>query len=176
MKHRHAVFVALPILTLAGCSQLESPVAPQRALTASAPASANLVSRPWEGRCQGTGVFRADGITLDVTGTCKLSHTGLTTVVGVEVITPGAGGFTSSAANTYTAANGDILYTTGTGVATFHPDFGGITFSFNETVVGGTGRFANATGIVTRTGSSRFSDPIALSEITGTLKYAASDR
>ena len=177
MKHTHALIAAsVLVLTMAGCTQLESPLAPGETIASLAPPSANLVTRPWEGRCQGTGAFRADFITLDVTGTCHLSHLGLTTIVGVETITPVAGGFQSSAVNVYTAANGDILNTTGTGVATFLPDFSGISFSFNETVVGGTGRFANASGNVTRIGSSRFSDGSGSWEIGGTLIYAASDR
>ena len=163
--------VFLAVLTLAGCAQLESPVAPQKTIAALAPASANLVTRPWEGSCEGTGAFRPDFITLDITGTCRLSHLGLTTTVGVEIT-----GIVLSGVHTFTAANGDILYTTTAGQATLKPDFSGVTFSNIETVTGGTGRFANASGSATRIGSTRFSDASATWEIVGTLTYDASDR
>ena len=164
------VFSVLAVLTLAGCGQLDSPVAPQ-AIAFSAPASANVVTRPWEGSCSGTGIIRSDGITLDITGTCRLSHLGLTTSVGVETL-----GTTLRAVHTFTAANGDLLHTTTTGYATLRPDFSGVDFFNIETVTGGTGRFANATGSATRNGSSNFSDGSGTWEIVGTLTYDASNR
>jgi hypothetical protein len=162
----------LAMLTLAGCAQLESPLAPRdMALALPAPASANLVSLPWEGSCEGTGIFRPDFITLDITGTCNLSHLGRTTTVGVETV-----GAVLNAVHTFTAANGDILYTTTTGTAVLKPDFSGVTFSNIETVTGGTGRFTNASGTATRIGSTNFSDGSATWETLGTLTHAASDR
>ena len=169
MPRASSLFLA--VLTVAGCTQFESPVAPQRTIAALAPASANLVTRPWEGSCEGTGTFRPDFITLDITGTCHLSHLGLTTTVGVEIT-----GIVLSGVHMFTAANGDILYTTTAGQATLKPDFSGVTFSNIETVTGGTGRFANASGSATRIGSTNFSDGSATWEIVGTLTYAASDR
>lgn len=165
------VLPILALLTLAGCAQLESPVAPPGTIATLAPASANLVTRPWEGRCEGTGAFRPDFITLDITGTCHLSHLGLTTTVGVEITSPSL-----SAVHTFTAANGDKLYTTTVGQATLKPDFSGVTFSNIETVTGGTGRFTNASGSATRIGSTNFADASATWEIVGTLTYDAADR
>ena len=165
------VFPGVAILGLAACGQLESPVAPQRTIVSFAPVNANLVTRPWEGSCKGTGIIRSDGFTLDITGTCHLSHLGLTTSVGVEIL-----GATLSAVHTFTAANGDLLYTTTTGYATLKPDFSGVNFFNIETVTGGTGRFANASGSATRNGSSNFSDGSGTWEIQGTLTYDASDR
>jgi hypothetical protein len=78
--------------------------------------------------------------------------------------------------STYTAANGDKLFTTSSGLATLHPDFSGVTFSYVETVVSGTGRFSNASGGATRSGSSRFGDGREIYKISGTLTYATSDR
>lgn len=172
MKHMYAFLVALPILTLAGCSQLDSPLAPQKIALGSAPsASANLVTRPWEGSCKGHGIVRSDLITLDITGDCHLSHLGLTTTVGIETL-----GAVLNAVHTFTAANGDLLYTTTTGYATLKPDFSGVNFFNTETITGGTGRFANASGSATRNGSSNFSDGSGEWVIQGTLTYAASDR
>lgn len=173
-RHKFDAFLGgLPILaifTLAGCTQLESPVAPDLTIAMLAPASANLVTRPWEGSCQGTGAFRADNITLDITGTCHLSHLGLTTTVGVETV-----GAMLNAVHTFTAANGDKLYTTTTGTAVLKPDFSGVNFSNIETITGGTGRFANASGSATRIGSTVFSNGSATWVIEGTITYAASD-
>lgn len=167
MKYWHAVLVVFPILTLAGCGQLDSPVAPQR-MMATVPASANMVTRPWEGSCNGTGIIRPDFTTLDITATCHLSHLGLTTHVGVEIL-----GATLSAVHTFTAANGDLLYSTTAGYATLKPDFSGVNFFNIETITGGTGRFANATGSASRIGQSNFSDGSGTWEIQGTLTYAA---
>lgn len=165
------VLPILAVLTVAGCAQLDSPVAPPKAIAILAPGAANLVTRPWEGTCEGTGAFRPDFITLDITGTCHLSHLGLTSTVGVEITSPSL-----SAVHTFTAANGDQLYTTTVGQATLKPDFSGVTFSKIETVTGGTGRFANASGSATRIGSTRFSDASATWEIVGTLTYDAANR
>lgn len=170
MKHRHAVLIALCILAPVGCGQLDSPVAPQKVI-ALAPASANMVTRPWEGSCEGLGAFRADGFTLDITGTCRLSHLGLTTTVGVEIV-----GAVLNAVHTFTAANGDILRTTTRGTAVLKPDFSGVIFSNIETVTGGTGRFANASGSATRIGSTVFSNGSATWDIQGTLTYAANSK
>ena len=168
------LLVLLPsvaVLTLSGCGQLESLVGPQKTITYLAPAIANLVTRPWEGSCAGTGIIRSDRITLDITGTCNLSHLGRTTMVGVETL-----GAVLNAVHTFTTANGDLLYTTTTGYAVLRPDFSGVNFFNTETVTGGTGRFANASGTATRNGSTTFSDGSATWEIAGTITYAPSDR
>jgi hypothetical protein len=170
MKHRHAVLIPLATLTLAGCGQLDSPLELQQTITL-APVSANLVTRPWEGSCEGTGAFRPNSAILDITGVCRLSHLGLTTHVGVEIV-----GAVLNATHTFTAANGDLLFTTTTGTAVLKPDFSGVIFSNIETVTGGTGRFANASGTATRIGSTVFSDGTATWEIQGTLTYAGADR
>jgi hypothetical protein len=92
-------------------------------------------------------------------------------MVGVETV-----GATLNAVHTFTAANGDLLYTTTTGYAVLKPDFSGVNFFNTETVTGGTGRFASATGTATRNGSSNFSDGSGTWVIQGTITYAGSDR
>src|SRR5688572_1379160 len=162
---------SVAVLTLSGCGQLESPVSPQKMIALLAPVGANLVTRPWEGSCAGTGIIRSDGFTLDITGTCNLSHLGRTTMVGVETL-----GAVLNAVHTFTTANGDLLYTTTTGYAVLKPDFSGVNFFNTEIVTGGTGRFANASGTATRNGSTNFSDGGGTWDIVGTITYAASDR
>jgi hypothetical protein len=81
-----------------------------------------------------------------------------------------------NAVHTFTAANGDFLYTTTTGTVVLKPDFSGVIFSNIETVTGGTGRFENASGSATRIGSTNFSDGSATWEMRGPLTYDASSR
>lgn len=175
IMHR-APSILLAGLFLSGCAQLETPVAPeQNALANISPATAGPVSRPWVSRCDGIAVF-TDPTTLRITGTCNITHLGRTTVDATETVIPRPDGlFDLNSVNTYTAANGDILYTTSAGLATLKPDFSGVTFSGVETAVGGTGRFSNASGSATRIGSTRFSDNVGSYEHVGTLTYAASD-
>jgi hypothetical protein len=105
------------------------------------------VARPWKGRCDVETVITEFGSTgptkFHQTGTCQLAHLGRTTVVTDETVVPGTG--TIAVTSTFTAANGDELYTTGSVVATRGPD-GTITVTGTYTAVGGTGRFAGASG------------------------------
>lgn len=161
----------LAVLSLAGCAQLEAPVAPQQeSLTSINLESAGLKSRPWKSACEGTAIF-TDATTLRITGICNITHLGRSTVLGIESVVPGPNGSVINAVNTYTAANGDVLYTTSAGIATLKPDFSGVTFSAIETVVGGTGRFSNASGRATRIGSTRFSDNTGSYKNVGELTY-----
>ncbi len=54
---------------------------------------------------------------------------------------------------TYVAANGDRLFTNVEGTVTFFPT-GASTALFVDTITGGTGRFADASGTMTRTGTT----------------------
>ncbi|MGQ0641335.1 MAG: hypothetical protein ACT4P6_11290 [Gemmatimonadaceae bacterium] len=165
----------LAILSLAGCTQLESPVAPQDDVLVSIGSErSELKSRPWNSRCEGTAMY-IDPTTLRITGDCNITHVGRATVATIETAIPGPEGFILNASNTYTAANGDKLYTTSSGIATLKPDFSGVTFSAIEIAVGGTGRFQNATGRATRIGSTRFSDLRGSYRNVGELAYSASD-
>jgi hypothetical protein len=103
---------------------------------------------------------------------CHLTHLGLTTGSTEETATFTPTGSVFVITVTYTAANGDQLFTTQSGTATPPDQNGVIHFSGTETVTGGTGRFADASGSfsfagtvtpATRTGQTEF--------ISGTLSY-----
>jgi hypothetical protein len=93
---------------------------------------------------------------------CHLAHLGLTAGSSLEIATLSATGSTFVTTVTYTAANGDQLFTVQTGTTT-PPANGVITFTFTETVTGGTGRFADASG--------SFSAAGAVSPATRTGRY-----
>ena len=71
----------------------------------------------------------------------------------------------------YTAANGDQLFVSYSGTATFPNQSGTATFSGTETVTGGTGRFAGASGALTRTASLSVLVLSGQYETSGTLSY-----
>jgi hypothetical protein len=87
-------------------------------------------------------------------GTCQLSHLGRTTLHSVadsNLVT-----LEQTGEHTLTGANGDVLYATSAGTATLIPPstlhFTGVT-----TISGGTGRFANARGVMEVVGTSDLS-------------------
>jgi hypothetical protein len=102
---------------------------------------------------------------------CHLTHLGLTTGSNEETATLTPTGSVFVVTVTYTAANGDQLFTTQNGTGTL-PENGSIHFTGTETVTGGTGRFADASGSfsfartviqATRIGQTEYS--------SGTLSY-----
>lgn len=135
------------------------------------------VERPWGGRCEFSAERLAPTL-IRVSGTCQLAHLGRAEYVNLQTIVPGpVTQFTN--ATTYTAANGDVLYTTAVGTAT--PADGGtrLILAATETVQGGTGRFADASGEATLAGATVLTGPAARTgfyELTGTIAYSASGR
>jgi hypothetical protein len=103
---------------------------------------------------------------------CQLTHLGLTTAVTLEIATFTPSGPVFVTTVTYTAANGDQLFTTQTGTGTLPDQNGDIHFSGTETVTGGTGRFSDASGSFSFTGSVT---PATLTGqwdyLSGTLSY-----
>src|SRR5687767_81388 len=67
------------------------------------------VERPWGGRCEFSAERLAPTL-IRVSGTCRLAHLGRAEYVNLQTLVPGpVTQFTNS--TTYTAANGDMLYT-----------------------------------------------------------------
>ncbi len=135
-----------------------------------APAAFAAHPVPFNG--SGTGTFSATTTAVTVTGTGHFEHLGLTTVSATGVVTgvTSCGGFTSVEQDAYNAANGDALtlevsnvYCAASGSGTYQ-----VTGSF--TIVGGTGRFADATGSGTISGTAVFLTPT-----TGTFSETATD-
>jgi hypothetical protein len=123
----------------------DAPMGPGSApsLLANRSASADA-TRPAGGTCTTSFTpisFIPPFSTIDITGECNLKHLGRTTMHAIQVINVETGDLTNS--TTYTAANGDALYTTFVGTSSPPPD---VVFQGTETYVGGTGRFEGATG------------------------------
>lgn len=152
-------------LVLTGCNAA-APTAPSPALASlevsGTDAAANSThqaapQRPIQGPCDGVetvevvpispGVIRRTSI-----GTCQLSHLGRTTLLSVaetNLVT-----LAQTGEHTYTAANGDLLYATSAGTGTLTPPSTTIHFTGVTTISGGTGRFANAVGVMQVAGTS----------------------
>jgi hypothetical protein len=127
------------------------------ALVALAPASALAkaggTDRPWKSSATATATL--DLVTLCATsaGSGQATHLGKVTQNLTIALTPtGPGTFTGVGTTTIVAANGDQLFGTFTeALTTTGPHIG---FAFVITITGGTGRFADASGRMTGTGSS----------------------
>lgn len=119
---------------------------------------ANEQLRGLIGACETKFVFTGE-LTATVTGTCRYGHLGLTTCVAEQTVTPGGdGSLRIENDGVCVAANGDELFThfSGLGVPT---SAGGVDFVGTETYEGGTGRFVNAFGGSTLSGSAQFTGP-----------------
>jgi hypothetical protein len=109
--------------------------------------------------------------TFLITGSCELAHLGRATVVTQETMNWATGAFTNT--STYTAANGDRLYTSGSGAATFGSDGTG-TATGSWTATGGTGRFAGASGTAAYAESLQVTGPttaVGTYTLDGQLDY-----
>lgn len=164
MPRQYALILA--IISLAGCADSTGPARPlPPALASTSTARSAVQSHAWKGRCEGTSIFTS-ATTVLITGTCQFAHVGRMNLVATETLD----GFGLSATNTYTAPNGDVLNTTSRGSFTLRPDGTGLTFTGVETAVGGTGRFRDAVGTATRSGTIIFGNPnIGSYELSGTL-------
>jgi len=155
--------------SLAGCSgdMPTTSVAPSRADRLIA---GTAVQRPWTGRCDVDAQITGPTSFL-IAGTCELAHLGHTSVVTQETIDWATGAITNT--STYTAANGDRLYTNGSGLVVFAPDGTG-TATGTWTAVGGTGRFTDASGSAAYAESLRVTGPATASgayTLDGQLDY-----
>lgn len=125
------------------------------ALIVTSTAAAGRQDRPMKGLCLASWVYTGEN-TLAMHGTCRLTHLGLTTWTAVQTLTPGPGGVQQIVNDTtYTAANGDLLYTHFVGTGT-PIDPVSLTLEGTETYLGGTGRFADVSGHSAMTGGAAF--------------------
>jgi uncharacterized Zn-binding protein involved in type VI secretion len=154
-------------VTLSGCAEL-----PGSPLDLQASRQAALQAVPISGSCElaiqpaqpvSPGVIRQ----LDV-GTCQLSHLGKSTFVSDKVINLMAG--TQTAQVSITAANGDILYASGTGTnAMVAP--GKVAFRVDFVFTGGTGRFAAASGTAVSEGEADLVNAQSRLTLNGSIAY-----
>jgi hypothetical protein len=101
-------------------------------------------------------------------GECLISHLGKSTFISDKIINVVAG--TQVITGTYTAANGDILYANGTGTNQMVAP-GVVAFQATVTFAGGTGRFADATGSATLSGSANFATGRSQFSTSGSIVY-----
>ena len=168
------VILSLGALALAACA--ESPLLEPNVDVSAARSHAASPSRPAGGTCTMVGrtiLPPLPGQPANVTRrqtewVCQLQHLGRTTLTNIDA---GAPGSTVAGTAVFTAANGDQLFTAVSGTATF-PDANGIvTFNGTDTVTGGTGRFAGASGSLTRTARVSVRVLSGTYEFDGTLSY-----
>jgi hypothetical protein len=140
--------LTLLTLVLIGCASNEPTSPSGLAELRAARAAGAAIERPWKGRCEvETSIteFGSTGPTkFHQVGICQLAHLGRATVVTDEAFLPETGNY--GVTSTFTAANGDELYTTGiVSTSPIAPD-GTLTVTGTYTATGGTGRFAGASG------------------------------
>ena len=141
--------------------------------------SAATPERPFAGSCTfvSTVLPPAPGqppnvVRIQQDEVCHLTHLGLTTAITEEILTFTATGATVVVTATYTAANGDQLFTIFNGTAGPPDQNGVVQFSGTETVTGGTGRFADASGSFSVVGSVTPATLTGEHEfVSGTLSY-----
>jgi hypothetical protein len=171
--------IPAPLLILAACSE-GAPTAPgDTALVdrSGAAAMATSRARPAGGRCDTEITFLPplpgdppNLLRLHIDFACQLRHLGRT-IASAEQIVIFTSPTTATASNTttYTAANGDQLFSHWTGTSTSSgPD---ITFSGPETYAGGTGRFADASGSAWISGTASFVTNTGRFTAEGALSY-----
>jgi hypothetical protein len=156
--HRASALAAALALVACSPDSFQSPLAPALpALSgggsggsggsgAAARSAANRVALPFHGTLEASHSSRLDPETntghIHVEGTGTATHLGRFTLVTDVTFT----GTEGAERMTLTAANGDIIFATGTGQVV--PSEDGLTLDTVEdmTITGGTGRFAGATG------------------------------
>lgn len=149
---RNCSALLLSALVVTAACVRENPTGPATAGVATKSASAG-VTRPAGGSCVTTVVpvaFSFPFSTLSITGTCNLKHLGRSTLEAIQIVNVSNGTLTNTA--TYTAANGDLLYSTNFADFTSSPP--NVAFVGTETYVGGTGRFIGASGTSAVVGSA----------------------
>ena len=150
---RNLTLVSLSLAALSVACTVDQPTSPSPALSVLASKSANSdKSKPAGGTC--TTSFTETSFvfpiaTFDITGVCNLKHLGRTTMHATQTVNVLTGDLNNSP--TYTAANGDMLFTAFVGTSSPPPD---VVFQGTETYVGGTGRFEGATGSSTLEGTA----------------------
>ena len=143
----------------------------------SANAGKGGTQRPYSSECD-TVVHTTDFVTFQIELSCKVKHLGLTTGTIIQVadfLGVDASGNVLLAIHsddvTYTAANGDELWSSFVGTATVSPS-GDVNYNALETFVGGTGRFQDASGQAALRGYATTIPPtVGFYRSVGTISY-----
>jgi len=145
--------------------------------SASADAAKGGTQRPYSSECD-TVVHTADFVNFTIDLRCKVRHLGLTTGTFTQVAdflgVDNAGNVLLGIHSddvTYTAANGDELWSSFVGTATVSPG-GDVTYGALETFGGGTGRFEDASGQAALRGVATSIPPtVGFYASVGTISY-----
>ena len=178
MRKRSGTIV-LVMLVVVGCSadsvtgMTEKPLALATTSVASRGTAASHVSGSCETQPISPPVVTFPILRQDDTGICQLSHLGRTTLQASRVVNLATG--TQVAEVIYTAANGDVLRATAFG-ASSPPGPTSFRFTGTTTIVSGTGRFANATGVLLAEGVVDLLTARASIAYDGWIAYDAPDR
>jgi hypothetical protein len=122
---------------------------------ATAQGAAHGTDRALKGKVTTTVIANAATGVATVDGTFQLTHLGNGTLHQDTTTVSFTGNTAVNAGTaTYVAANGDKVFTTVVGTVTFTAT--GSEARFVDTITGGTGRFADASGTLTRTGVAVF--------------------
>ncbi len=139
---------------------------------ATAQGKAGGTDRPLRGTETATAIINVVKHTGSVSGPFRYAHLGNGTFHADTVLTPLTPTSTHiGGTNTYTAANGDQVFTTISGTSTVTATGSEVTIV--DTIVGGTGRFADASGTFTVTGPAvtlSFVSPFVTSSGTNTVE------
>ncbi len=139
---------------------------------ATAQGKAGGTDRPLRGTETATAIINVVMHTGSVSGPFRYSHLGNGTFHADTTLTPLTPASTHiDGTNTYTAANGDQVFTTISGTSTVRATGSEVTIV--DTIVGGTGRFADASGTFTVTGPATtlsFVFPFVTSSGTNTVE------
>jgi hypothetical protein len=153
----------------AACAEL--PRAPTSPSSSSTDGAAVTQARrgselPFQGTLQATET--ADGAQRHLVGTGEATHLGRFTLTSEFTVTSPPS--TASGIATWTAANGDEIFTTlvGQGVVTFPI----LSVVETHTITGGTGRFAGTAGSIIVERSLNLQTRISSASITGTISLA----
>ena len=164
--------------TLAGCTGSAPTTTPQpgEAARLASARGHSPAPRPIAGRCELTVAPLPSTpplIRQTDTGTCQLSHLGMTKYEGVLELDLVAR--TQHGERTLTAANGDEVHLTTVGTSA--PSGPGlVSFTATFTIVGGTGRFANATGQGVAEGTANLITSKSSVALDGWVAYDAANR
>ena len=109
---------------------------------------------PFKGSFSGTATI--SGAVVSIAASGQATHLGRSSQTLVATLTPGPGPFCQTTVGTgvLTAANGDQIFVSASGTACVNPSTGVIHIAGTQTITGGTGRFQNASGTLTVSGTA----------------------
>jgi hypothetical protein len=160
--------------TMGASAQTQAQVAPAEPQSAAlAPQAQSGAEVPFRGSIEAVETSQPQSPTtvlVNSTGGGTATHLGRFTKKGTAVVDFTTG--TGEGEDTFTAANGDRLFTTLSGKATPTAEPGILSITENVTITGGTGRFAGATGSFIIERVINLATGVTSGSFTGTITLA----